>query len=381
MNQPLKIAFLGGGINSAIGQTHKIASQMDGEFSLVAGCFSRDRQVNQQTASAWGIAPERLYSNYQALLLAEHTRLDAVVILLPTPNHLEVILRCLEYGLAVICEKALVDCSASALKVQQMLQRTKGRLYVTYNYSGYPMVRELRQRIAHGDLGNVQQILVEMPQEGFVRRSLTGNVARPQHWRQSDGVIPTISLDLGVHVHQLVDFLAQRKASDVYAINSHFTTLPNIIDTVHAVSRYGPDLVCHYWYGKAALGYRNGLRIRVLGDKGSAEWLQMEPEILRICDQHGQVSLLDRTDSRNRIATQSRYCRFKAGHPAGFIEAFANYYADIAHSLRGGDNEYSQSIAVAHEGLVFLEQLHQSALTRQPVTFVTAATQAQNVVV
>lgn len=368
MTQPLRIAFLGGGINSAIGQTHKIAAQMDGEFQLVAGCFSRDAQINQQTAQAWGIAADRQYDHYEALLAAEHLLLDAVVILLPTPHHLDVIVRCLEYGVAVICEKALVESVASAQMVNHALQRTGGRLFVTYNYSGYPMVRELRQRIAEGELGHIQQILVEMPQEGFSRRNPAGEVARPQSWRQSDGVIPTVSLDLGVHVHQLVDFLAQRRATDVYAINSHFTTLPNIIDTVHAVSRYEDGLVCQYWYGKAALGYRNGLRIRVMGDKGSAEWLQVEPETLKLSNVHGQVSLIDRTDNANRIANLARYCRFKAGHPAGFIEAFANYYADIAQSLRGEHNDYSQGIDTALSGLNFLEKAQRSATLHQPVT-------------
>ncbi|MEG3128239.1 Gfo/Idh/MocA family oxidoreductase [Pantoea cypripedii] len=368
MTQPLKLAFLGGGINSAIGQTHKIACQMDGEFQLVAGCFSRDAQINQQTAQAWGIPAERLYDHYETLLAAEHAQLDAVVILLPTPHHLDVIVRCLEYGVAVICEKALVESVASAQVVHHTLQRTGGRLYVTYNYSGYPMVRELRQRILAGELGDIQQVLVEMPQEGFSRRNPAGEVARPQSWRQSDGVIPTVSLDLGVHVHQLVDFIVQRRATDVYAINSHFTSLPNIIDTVHAVSRYEDGLVCQYWYGKAALGYRNGLRIRVMGDKGSAEWLQVEPETLKLTNAYGQVTLIDRTDNANRIANLPRYCRFKAGHPAGFIEAFANYYVDIAHSLRGEHNDYSQGIDTALSGLTFLEKTQRSATLHQPVT-------------
>lgn len=368
MNQPLKIAFLGGGINSAIGQTHKIACQMDGEFQLVAGCFSRDAQINQQTALAWGIPTTRLYSHYETLLAAEHMQLDAVVILLPTPDHLDVIVRCLEYGVAVICEKALVESVASAHRVHLALQRTGGQLYVTYNYSGYPMVRELRQRIAEGELGCIQQVLVEMPQEGFSRQNTAGEVAKPQNWRQSDGVIPTVSLDLGVHAHQLVDFIVQRRATDVYAINSHFTTLPNIIDTVHAVSRYEEGLVCQYWYGKAALGYRNGLRIRVMGDKGSAEWLQVEPETLKLTNAHGQITLVDRTDHANRIAHLPRYCRFKAGHPAGFIEAFANYYVDIAHSLRGEPNDFSQGIDTALSGLIFLEKTQRSAISHQPVT-------------
>ncbi|OQP33966.1 Gfo/Idh/MocA family protein [Pantoea latae] len=379
MTRPLNIAFLGGGVNSAIGQTHKIASQMDGEFVLVAGCFSRDAQINHATAEAWGIAPARVYASSEALLAAEYQRLDAVVILTPTPNHEQDIINCLDAGVTVICEKALVDSVASAKKVSEALLRTGGRLFVTYNYSGYPMVRELRQRIAAGELGNIQQILVEMPQEGFIRCAQSGEVARPQAWRQADSIIPTLSLDLGVHIHQLVDFIAQRQAIDVYAVHSHFSSLPNIIDTVHAVSRYEGGLVCQYWYGKSALGYRNGLRIRVLGDKGSAEWLQMEPESLKLTNTYGKISLIDRTDHDNHIAHHPRYCRFKAGHPAGFIEAFANYYVDIAHALRGDQNSYCQGITTALAGLLFLETAHASATLQRKVDFICEPQAAQPV--
>lgn len=362
MFKPLSLGFIGGGVNSAIGQTHKIASQMDGHFRLIAGCFSRDQAINLQTGQQWGIAPENIYRDAMMLLAERHNDLDALVILTPTPAHREIILACLEYRLPVICEKALVATVAEAQEISDEVERLAGKLFVTYNYSGYPMVRELRERLQSGELGRIQQVMVEMPQEGFARVRADGSPATPQSWRCSDGSIPTVSLDLGVHVHHMVEFLTNKQALDVYAVNSTFARIPDVVDTVHIVSRYTDDLVCNYWYGKAALGYRNGLRIRVFGSEGSAEWVQMDPEVLRMSDNAGRLSLVDRTCSGNHVAHHERYCRFKAGHPAGFIEAFANYYADIAASLRGEETNYAAGADTALRGLAFLQKTQQSTL-------------------
>ncbi len=367
MHKPLSLGFIGGGINSAIGQTHKIASQMDGHFKLVAGCFSRDEVINLQTGQQWGLEPEKIYHDAMELLEQCHNELDALVILTPTPVHREIILACLEYRLPVICEKALVATVEEAQEIADEVERLAGKLFVTYNYSGYPMIRELRERLLSGELGKIQQVMVEMPQEGFARLRADGSAATPQSWRCSDGPIPTVSLDLGVHVHHMVEFLTNKQALDVYAVNSTFARIPGVVDTVHIVSRYTDDLVCNYWYGKAAMGYRNGLRIRVYGSEGSAEWVQMDPEVLRMSDSAGRISLVDRTSGENRVAHHDRYCRFKAGHPAGFIEAFANYYADIAASLRGQATVYSAGADTALRGLAFLQKTQQSALSSSRV--------------
>ncbi len=358
---PLRLGFIGGGVNSAIGATHRIACQMDGAFELVAGCFSRDPQTNRATGRSWGLAPERVHAGVPEFLAAEAGRLDAVVVLTPTPTHTDIVIACLEHGLAVVCEKALAASARDVEAIGAAQAAAGGRLLVTFNYTGYPMVRELRQRIADGELGTLSQVMIEMPQEGFLRHTPQGRVASPQPWRRTDGVIPTVSLDLGVHVHQMVDFLTGAKARHVYALDGTFGEVADVVDTVNCLAHYDGGLVCNYWYGKAALGHRNGLRIRIFGSQGSAEWLQMDPELLRMSDVDGGSWSVDRTHPRNRIANQPRYCRFKAGHPAGFIEAFANHYGDVAAVLHGGSSDYVFGPDVAHEGLQFLDRVHESA--------------------
>jgi len=326
------IAFVGGGINSAVGETHKIACQMDGRFKLVAGCFSQRKDVNQETADAWDVSTEHLYSSYVDLLKAEKNNVDAVVVLTPTDSHNEIISAVLQEGYAVISEKSLATSVAEGQAIADCVKKSKGFFCLTYNYTGYPMVRELKQMIADGKLGVIQQVQIEMPQEGFIRLSATGERPRPQEGRLRDSEIPKISLDLGSHLHSLVYFLTGKKPLKIVADEATYGLFPQIVDNVGALVKYEDGIKAQVWISKTALGCRNGLRFRIYGSKGSAEWYQMDPEIIKYCDINGKISLLDRT-SDVRIANLRRYNRFKAGHPAGFIEAFANYYDDIADCL------------------------------------------------
>jgi predicted dehydrogenase len=148
--------------------------------------------------------------------------------------------------------------------------------------------------------------------------------------------VPTVSLDLGVHVHHLIGFLSGGlKPSSLIGEEASYGKLPDIVDNVYSILRYENDMRVQAWWGKTALGHRNGLRIRVYGEIASAEWYQMDPEILRWSDNDGHHYLLDRGSSEAKTAQELRYNRFKPGHPSGFIEAFANLYADFAYEIRG----------------------------------------------
>lgn len=361
--EPLKLAFIGGALNSAVGYTHFNASRLDGHFRVEAGCFSRDAMHNEQTAQTYGVAANRIYDNWQQLFDAEKSKLDAIVILTPTPSHAEIAVAALEAGYPVICEKALGTSSEECRLIDAAVSKNDGYLAVTYNYSGYPMVRELQTMISEGRFGQIQQIHIEMPQEGFLRLG-----ANPQDWRRSDALVPTVSLDLGVHIHHLVDFLTGgNKPQKVVGDQSSYGQFNGLVDNVYCLAQYQDELRVQAWWGKTALGQRNGLRIRVFGSIASAEWYQMQPEDLRWADNDGHYYVLDRGSSEAKTAQEPRYNRFKAGHPSGFIEAFANLYADIADDLRSfkkskaRSNKYVHGTAVAEEGIRFLEKVSESA--------------------
>ncbi len=378
MSTLLNIGFIGGGANSAVGKTHFIASQMDGRFRVRAGCFSLLGDVNMQTAKEWGIPPDRVYETGADLLQKEKDHLDAIVVLTPTPNHTGPVIEALQSGYPVICEKALASSSADILSIRQAQMKQNGFLTVTYNYTGYPMIRELRQIIREGKLGKLTQIHIEMPQEGFARFNRDGSFPVPQEWRLHDTALPTISLDLGTHLHNMIDFLTGETPEEVMAIQSSKGHFSEVIDNVMCMAHYTHSLECSIWYSKAALGYRNGLRVRVFGTGGSAEWYQMDPEFLLCFDAMGRKSLIDRASTDVTIANADRYNRFKPGHPDGFFEAFANLYSDIADGLAnylsgsGYVTDYLFGAQHALEGLLLLEAMAESARTRswQTVKFI-----------
>ena len=183
-----------------------------------------------------------------------------------------------------------------------------------------------------------------------------------------DAKIPTISLDLGVHIHNIVSFLSKEKPLRVSAIQNTFGKFDQVIDNINGIVEYTNSLICNFWYTKAALGERNGLKIRVFAEKGSAQWYQMEPETLSYTDEYGKKINLDRSTNDVQVSSLDHYNRFKAGHPSGFIEAFANYYYDIADLLieykktnKRQNSEFVFDIDNAIEGLIVLESIVDSS--------------------
>ncbi len=364
MGKRLRLGFIGGGLNSAVGRAHFTASRMDGRWDLVAGAFSNDPAINGATADQWSVDSPRLYSDWRDLVESERGRLDAVAVLTPTPDHVEQVLALLEAGHDVICEKALAGTSEGAATIERHVERGRRQLAVTYNYSAYPMVREARHMVQSGLIGRVVAIHIEMPQEGFLRRDRSGSPVQPQAWRRHDGEVPTVSLDLGTHVHHLARFVLGEEATELVALQSHHGRVATVTDYVSCIARYPNGVDADFWFGKCAIGNRNGLRLRVFGEDGAVDWTQTEPELIRWSDPVGRVQVVDRDSPTVEVANQPRYARFKAGHPAGFLEAFANLYCDIADTFSGTvipGQELVFGAEEARRGLVMLEAMVTSA--------------------
>jgi predicted dehydrogenase len=368
-HQALKLGFIGGSINSAVGYSHFVSCAMDMQWQLVAGCFSKNTALNHETGKVYGVSDDRIYDTWQEMLVSEKGHLDAVVILTPTPAHFESVMACMHAGIAVICEKSLAINSAEARTILALRNELNAFLAVTYNYSGYPMLRELAQRISDGKLGKILHFQAEMPQEGFVRVDAEGNKPVPQPWRLADGDIPTLYLDLAVHLHQIIHYLIGQKPIELVSDQNHYGWFSGVVDNASCLCRYTGDVQGQLWFSKSALGHRNGLKIRIYGDQGSAEWFQLNPEEIMLAYADGRREVLDRA-SAVVVANQRRYNRFKAGHPAGFVEAFANLYSDIAQSLRQykrtckweSSEVFSAELSLA--GMYFLEAMVSSARSR-----------------
>jgi predicted dehydrogenase len=361
---PKRLGFIGGSIQSAVGLTHCVASQLDNRWKLVSGCFSRNKDISMDTGLQWGLSEEKIFSDWKEYINSEKSNVDAIVVLTPTPEHCKIVKFLLENDIPVICEKAMVANLKESEEIRQVLEDRKGFLAVTFNYSGYPMIRELRSLLLDNKLGKLTQIQIEMPSDGFIKEK---HEMCPQKWRLSDGKIPTILLDLGVHLHHLTSFITNLKPISVNADFNHFSIFDDIVDDAHMWVNYENDFRASLWVSKTALGYQNGLKLRVFGELGSAEWYQEEPENLHMFSKNSTRTTYGRGNCVYGNQTKER---FKPGHPAGFIEAFANLYSDIADALNDyKNNDHWESSYVfgwehANEGLTLLEAASSANSTR-----------------
>ena len=219
------IAFLGGGLNSAIGRAHYSSINIDNNFKLVAGCFSRNKDTNIASASYYNVKKSRTYKDLEELLLKEKGRLDAIIVLTPTDQHYTQVCKIIKAKVPIIVEKALATSKQEIYSIKNLLIKENRFLAVIYNYLGYPMVRELRNYIKNGLLGTLNQIQIEMPMDTYLRGHQNREKNIPQQWRLNERDIPFISLDLGVHLHMLIHYLTNQKPLEVIAKMDSFGNL------------------------------------------------------------------------------------------------------------------------------------------------------------
>ncbi len=372
----LKLGMIGGGVNSSIGYTHVCASQMDKAWQLTCGAFSSKFSINAESGEHYGVDKDRVYDSWQELLNQEVGNIDAIAILSPTPQHEDMIIAALKLGIPVICEKAITYNLASLYRIKSVLEKTNGFLCVTYNYSAYPMVRELRTRILRRELGELKQIQIEMPQESMIRGAKSAKPSESKSWHACDGDIPTIHLDLTTDVHQMIYFLTKRHPISVRAEQNNFGRYPNVVDDISSLIEYEDCFHARTWVSKSALGSKNGLSFRIYGEHASASWQQSEPETLLINYSDGRREIVER-GSFCYTANAPRYNRYKPGHPSGFIEAFGNLYTDFANAVIYRKNHRSYpmndldlyngaySLNTAQEGLEMMEAMNKSSNSKR----------------
>ena len=335
MCQKPRLGFIGGGCNSAIGPSHIAASRMDGRFDLIGGYFSRRAEINQQSHDSYGLSFARHDASYQAWLDRMAGQLDLVAVLTPSDDHAELVTEIVRRGLPLLIEKPIACSLDEVAQLQASLASNPGH-YVRFvhNYSGYPLFREMVRLVKSGDIGAVRHVRVMMPSDSYAREKIIG---RPQPWRQHDPQIPMLLLDLGTHMHHLVDMLI---GSAPGRVMGSFKKLANSFDVIdHAEIWHERDdgIAVSYWMSKAHLGHKNGLEIEVYGDGGAMSWRQMDPDHLVFADLNSNRTLINRGAIDPASDAQAR---FKPGHPTGFIEAFANFYGNLADDFaaqeRGG---------------------------------------------
>jgi predicted dehydrogenase len=332
----LTYGMIGGGLGAFIGDVHRKAIAMDGKARLVAGCFSQSYDNTLKTGEAWGVETSRLYKTPAEMLAAESKRsdkLDFVLIVAPNNIHYPVARQSVESGFHVVCDKPLTTSRRDAEELGR-LAKAKGNLFcVTYTYTGYPIVKHMRDTVKNGELGDIRFATGEYPQD-WLATLLEKTGQKQAAWRTDPkraGISNCVG-DIGSHIENMISYVTGLKIESLLARLDHFGAGRVLDDNASILLNYEGGAKGLYWSSQIAVGQDNGFRIRVYGTKAGLEWLQENPNYVR-------VSYIDKpteTISRGRDKLSPRaqsLSRIPAGHPEGYFEAFANIYSTFLTTL------------------------------------------------
>lgn len=338
----LTYAMIGGGTGSFIGAVHRMAIALDGSARLVAGAFSSTPERSKESAAALGVDAERAYGDFAELVERESAREDAVdFVVIVTPNHVhyEAAKACLEAGFHVVCDKPFTVTSAQARELRELAESKKRLCAVTYNYSGYPMVREAAELVRSGAIGAVRKCFVEYHQ-GWLSTDLAATGQKQASWRADPakaGLGGALG-DIGTHAEQLLRFVTGLEIESLCADTTSFVPGRVLDDDASVLMRLSGSAKATLTASQICVGEANGFSIRVYGETGGLAWRQETPEQLVRTALDGSKTILSRgiEPLSSRATTASR---LPSGHPEGFIEAFANIYRGVVehiHAERSG---------------------------------------------
>ena len=332
----IRLGMVGGGQGAFIGAVHRFAARMDDKYELVAGALSGNPDRALESAKELRIALDRSYDDYRPMAEKESQLADGIeVVSIVTPNHLHfpVAQTFLKAGIHVICDKPLVSSTHEA-QVLQALVFEKDLLFgVTYNYSGYPAMRQAKQMVAAGELGDIRVIQVEYPQEWLTEKLEDGG-QKQALWRtdpkQSGG--GGCVGDIGTHAYHLACFVSGLEAESLLAELTTFVEGRLVDDNAHIMLRFKGGARGMLWASQVAPGNENGLRLRVYGSRGGLQWEQENPNRLWFTRLGEPTQLITRAGA-GASAAANRVSRIPQGHPEGYLEAFANIYSEFAEAV------------------------------------------------
>jgi predicted dehydrogenase len=331
--------MVGGGEGAFIGAVHRMAAALDGDWAMAAGAFSTDAGRNARTGEQLGLAPQRVYASFEDLIagergLPEGERIDALAIVTPNHLHAPVAIAALDAGFDVFCEKPMAMSVAEAEAIARSAEASGRRFALAFTYSGYPLVEEARLRVARGDFGAIRLVQVEYLQ-GWLSRAIDAGGNKQAEWRTDParaGVGGCLG-DIGTHAFQLAEHVSGLRTEAVCADLTTHVAGRRLDDDVSALLRFDGGARGVLKTTQVAAGEENGLRLRIHGEFGGLEWAQMEPNTLtlRWLDRPAEIV---RTGGPGLDERTAALTRTPAGHPEGYIEAFANLYRAFAQAIR-----------------------------------------------
>jgi predicted dehydrogenase len=329
--------MVGGGRNAFIGAVHRMALRLDDLIVLTAGALSSDAENARLSGAELGLASDRVYSDYREMAQKEAARPDGIeAVIIVTPNHLHhpVAKAFLEAGIDVICDKPLATTLAEAKELVE-LTRAKGLVFaVTLNNTGYPMVRQAREMIRAGELGDLRVVHASYIQD-WLTNPIDAEGQKQAEWRTDParaGASACLA-DIGVHAHSLALFVTGLELQEVSAELTTFVPGRRLDDNAHVLMRFAGGARGVLTASQVAVGNLNNLSLKVFGTKAGIEWAGETPEFLRFTPYGEPTRILQRGGPGNSEEAR-RGSRMPAGHPEGYVEGFANLYRDAAELIR-----------------------------------------------
>lgn len=330
---PIRLGMVGGGNDAFIGGVHRIASRIDDKYRLVAGALSSTPEKAQASGVALGLAADRIYDDFEQMAIRESEREDGIeAVAIVTPNHVHYQAACefLKRGIHVICDKPLTSTLEDAKNLVEIAEASDALFILTHNYTGYPMVRQAREMIAAGELGDIRVVQVEYAQDWLSEHQ----DFKQAEWRTDparSGVGGSTG-DIGTHAFNLANFVTGLELDSLSADLQAFVAERQVDDNAHVMLRYQGGARGMLWCSQVAPGNENNLRLRVYGEKGGLEWGQEDPNYLWYTP-FGEPKRLITRGGAGAGDAAARMSRTPPGHPEGYLECFANIYSEAAEAI------------------------------------------------
>jgi predicted dehydrogenase len=347
----LRLALIGGGPGSVIGEVHRIAARLDGYYDIVASALSSDPQRSHISGQAMGVPTDRAYKSWQALIESEpkrEDRADIVAVMTPNDSHYEICSAALDAGFHVLCDKPLTTDLATAVSLARKVRATGAEFCLTYCYTGYPMVRQAREMVRSDVIGPIRQIHLQYVQGWFTFDEVAAG------WRLDPARIgaSAILVDIGTHAHHLGGYVSGLDLSSLCADVGHVVPGRKVDDYASLLLRYANGARGSMWVTNAAAGAEHGLSFKIFGETGGLEWHQEAPNRLVHRRRDGFEEIVTRR--KDRLVTDS--ARVVTRKEVTIVESFV------------GRNKFPRSIAVLESGVLDLSRLisHEVGITNLP---------------
>lgn len=370
--------MVGGGRGAFIGAVHRMAAALDGQIDLVCGAFSSSPEKSRASGADFYLDESRVYGSFQEMIeketaLPADVRMDVVSIVTPNHMHYGPAKMALQHGFHVVCDKPLCFSMDEALELEKLV-KTSGLIFaLTHNYTGYPMVKQAREMIRHGELGTIRKVVVAYPQ-GWLSTKLESTDQKQAAWRTD----PTKSGkagamgDIGTHAENLAEYITGLQISELCADISTLVDGRQLDDDGNVLLRFDNGAKGILYASQISAGEENDLHIKVYGEKGGLEWYQMHPNTLTVkwLDKPMEVR---RTGVGPLYPLTEAHTRIPAGHPEGYLEAFANIYRNVAKCIQARlagvevDEVYQDYPTVSDgvRGMHFIDKVIESGVSDQ----------------